>query len=274
MRLTFLFICAFVRVGKELYLGDGRVNSHLPMSDEKGFLTTADREFLRGEREYTGENAKQMRYQRRESIRERTRGAFRDFSLLYDTLDEKERNKIFDVGEDRRDVYAVSDFQQSLFDTVAFLYISLEGEIGSNAISRRSFRTPFRTILEMGVSKAEIERHPQKVLRQMVEVDFSVDVTLPDATNLERAIDKIARLREYELSGAEARALFRAYDPGRGYYEGGLETLSKRIETRREELGIDTDPLTEEEIQRLDEKLSDDVDSPDDEQANDYDRED
>jgi len=61
-----------------------------------GFLTEADREFIRGEREYS---SKHSRYDRRRAIRERTRRAFADMSLLYNLLDEDELAKIFSTDD-------------------------------------------------------------------------------------------------------------------------------------------------------------------------------
>lgn len=71
------------------------------MSKDRGFLTEVDREYLRGEKEYTGDNAKQMRYQRRQSIRERTANAFRDFALLYLDLPAEEHEKVLKTIRER-----------------------------------------------------------------------------------------------------------------------------------------------------------------------------
>lgn len=210
------------------------------MSDEKGFLTDTDREFLRGEKEYSGENAKQMRYQRRRAIRDRTRGAFRDFSLLFETLDEKERNKIFDVGDDVEDLEALNEFRESLASTISFIYLSLEGEAGSDAIWRRSFRTPFEVILNKGVSKAEVERHPHdEMFSFSVTVDFEVNVVKPEINDVESAIDKIARHHEYELSEKELRAI--VHGPSRGLMSGGLHELADRVSKRRKEIEEEED---------------------------------
>jgi hypothetical protein len=59
-------------------------------SEENGFLTDVDKQFLRGEKEY---ESNQGRYDRRRAIAKRTRQAFHDFALLYEVLDEHERDR-------------------------------------------------------------------------------------------------------------------------------------------------------------------------------------
>lgn len=160
------------------------------MADQKGFLTEADREFLRGEREYTGENAKQMRYQRRQSIRERTRGAFRDFALLHDELDKTERNKIFDPpGEE------VSPLLTALQKTIALLYHSLEGDVDDPGVHSRSFSYSFDDILEVGIKNGEAERQPQDPSDVHVEYEpYSLTVRrAPEPADREHVVESLAK---------------------------------------------------------------------------------
>jgi hypothetical protein len=110
------------------------------MTDHKGFLTDTDKEFLRGEKEYTGENANQIRYQRRSAIRERTRAALADFAFLCDELDANEREKIF--IDDWRTSEAL-DFEQELSKAIQFFYIGVGG------------RTGFSRPLKRGVANGE-----------------------------------------------------------------------------------------------------------------------
>lgn len=63
---------------------------------KNAMLTTEDRRWLTGEKEYTGDHAKQQRYQRRRDIRERVRNSVLDFTILFDDLEEQERERIFD----------------------------------------------------------------------------------------------------------------------------------------------------------------------------------
>jgi hypothetical protein len=104
-----------------------------------GFLTSKDKEHLNGDSEY---NSRQGRYQRRRSIRERTRLAFGDFSTLVDTLDTDEREKIFDT--DKRSKERAQQ-EQELADMIQFIYTGLGGQ-------RR-----FSSVLEQGVQNGEYD---------------------------------------------------------------------------------------------------------------------
>lgn len=202
------------------------------MTEHRGFLTDVDKLFLQGGKAY---DSKQQRYDRRRAIRERTREAFKDFSVLYGSLSEEERNKIFDVGESDTDRETLNEFQDGLVDTIAFMYVSLEGESDSDAVHHRTFRVPFDTILQQGVKKGEADRRPGEPFRIMVNVDFDVDVSNMEMLDTERAIDKIARLRSNELTEKEMRSLLHGFDPARGLH-GDWDDLSDRIRERRDEL--------------------------------------
>ncbi len=209
------------------------------MSDERGFLTKTDREFLTGEKEYTGENAKQQRYERREAIAARTRQAFHDFALLYDTLDEHERDRIFDLGVSQEggrvvvDREAVGRFRDSLIGTVAFLYLSLEGSLESEP-SHRSMMANFEQILEAGVQKAEAERRPGDPLSYLIDPEFNVHVSKGGQQLPERAIKKIAEYRGYELSASELQALIASMDPdSTGPHAEGWGKLTELVKQER-----------------------------------------
>ncbi|QLD88285.1 hypothetical protein HWV07_04245 [Natronomonas salina] len=202
------------------------------MTEHRGFLTDVDKLFLQGGKAY---DSKQQRYERRRAIRERTREAFKDFAVLYGSLSEEERNKIFDVGESVTDQEALNEFQDGLVDTIAFMYLSLEGESDSDAIYHRSFRVPFDTILKQGVKKGEADRQPGETLRIRIAVDFDVDVSNMEMIDAERAIDKIARLRDNELTEKEMQSLLHGFDPARGIH-GDWDDLSDRIRERRDEI--------------------------------------
>ena len=214
------------------------------MSDrENGFLTDRDKAFLRsnanGDDYYTGENAKNQRYETREVIAERARQAFHDFALLYDTLDQHERDRIFDVADDVTDHDAVNDFHSALVDTVAFLYLSLEGEAGTDTVlhRERSFQVPFDAILTQGVKRGEISRYEKERLNNMVNVEFGVDVTEgTDYLRTQRAVDKIARSRFSELTEEEMYSLLFLYDLD--VMNGGYARLEEQVAEKREELGI------------------------------------
>lgn len=117
------------------------------MGDNKGFLTPADREFLRGEKDFTGKNAKQMRYQRRSSIRERTRDAFHDFSLLFKKLDESEREKVAEQVElrgEKRVMGGPRPPSVAVTDAIAFFYFLHEGQKQFEMSLHRALRDALR----------------------------------------------------------------------------------------------------------------------------------
>jgi len=181
------------------------------MPDEKGFLTETDKEFLRGEREYSGENSKQMRYQRRRAVRERTREALRDFGLLNRTLDETERDKIFAAEPRSREL---KDLQGDVREVIQFLYTGLGGEAG--------FRQPLQT----GVANGEVmlgntdnflERAPRFEVNTVAQQDRG---------------ELIAAVEREEWSRLDAPGLFTfvelAVDAGAIDFDGIRDKLEER----------------------------------------------
>ena len=129
------------------------------MTGNNGFLTQTDKDFLKADGEYyTGEHAKQSRYQRREAIAERAREAFRDFAFLFETLDEAERNRVFDP--EFEDVPRLGD---DVRDTLAFLYWATEAEPGLSG-PERSFTLTFDMLFEPAIRRAEQRRHDDTVM--------------------------------------------------------------------------------------------------------------
>ena len=170
------------------------------MADQPGFLTATDRAFLRGEVEY---DSKQGRYERRRSIRDRTRGAFRDFTRLYTELDETERETIFEPiadgvyhpdavpnrdAEPPEEYQAAREFREGLFSTFAFIYLGLR----PTAIS-------FTNLVEAAVFQTERDH-----------LDYLVDVslTIEEQTSkhaIENAIAKLEAGAVADLTYTEAR---------------------------------------------------------------------
>lgn len=244
------------------------------MSDEKGFLTETDRAFLTGEKEYTGDNAKQLRYQRRQAIAERARQAFHDFSLLFDVLDEHERDRIFDVPAERHE-----EFHDALVDTFAFLYLTLETdvELKDSQYPDRTMRAPFETLLEEGISRAEAEHRHGGGFLWTVHVDF--DVTVQRGFNdlaEDRAIEKIAKRDYSELTKEEMHYLLLKYggaarEFGRISALQGVDApdsyaeLDERIAEVRDEIGVPERALTDEEIESIEDDMTEVFDGPVDE---------
>lgn len=219
------------------------------MSDEKGFLTEVDREFLTGEKEYTGKNSKQLRYQRREAIADRTRQAFHDFALLFDVLDQHERDRIFDVTPIDQGDDEYNEFRDALASTIAFLYYSLEGDLERDSPKntddrlKRLTRPGFGSVLEEGLKRGETARQPRDMSTQRIGVKYDgVEVhELGNAANLERGLRKIADSRRHELTEEEMSSIIANYEPG-GVADimtdkpKGFARLDERIQELRDDL--------------------------------------
>lgn len=92
-------------------------------SRKNAMLTTEDRRWLTGEKTYEGEHAKQQRYQRRRDIRERVYNALLDFTILFEHLDDAEREKLFGQVAADGTQWTVDDraLEEGVCDTLAFL---------------------------------------------------------------------------------------------------------------------------------------------------------
>jgi len=205
----------------------GLVEISSTMSEENGFLTDTDRKFLMGEKEYSGDNAKHLRYQRRRAIAERARQALHDFGFLFDMLNEHERNRIFDPPEEDE-----SDLYQALYRTISFLYYSLEGNKGAKPafMRNRSLNSTFKQILEPGVQFGEQARYPDDVT-VIVDVTFDVDST-PVAHETVAWDPLIEKLAERDLNEIDPRNLRLAMSQATNPTDR-LRELADLIEERR-----------------------------------------
>ena len=208
---------------------------------EDGFLTDTDKEFLkmqsRGEQKY---DSNQARYDRRRAIRERTRAALRDFTILYETLDEEKRKKIFGISDDPLDVEGgiSTETRGGITDALAFLYLSLEGEVGESASRRTQPGVPsFKGVLEKAVSKAERDRHPDEDVPGPY-ISTELEVKVISDIDVSAAAEKLARGDVWSLSEAELRAL--AQTAVANVDDFALEPL---IEEKRKEMGMDPEEI-------------------------------
>lgn len=135
---------------------DGRRNA---------MLTTEDRRWLTGEKRYEGKHAKQQRYQRRRDIRDRVRTSIRDFSILFEHLEEDEWRRIFERTDD--------ELEGSIRDGLAFLLysagITRPGEraraegLLTDAITRSGARDGL-LVEDVDLSMSIREQHPSTLL--------------------------------------------------------------------------------------------------------------
>jgi len=152
----------------------------------RGILTTSDREFLLGRKtDYTEHSKKQ----KRNRIRRRIRNAILDFTILFEYLDDRDRETVFDPEDDERDSYT-----QGIIDMLGFLHLGTMG-----------YYTPFKHMLAEGVNKAE-QRLAGSDYR-MVTVYFNVD---PIGTiDVDEVMDKLEEERFEEITDEELRAFVR-----------------------------------------------------------------
>lgn len=164
------------------------------MSGRKGFLTDVDKEFLRGEKEYTGENANQMRYQRRRAIREATRAAIADLAFLYEHLDDHELEKIVKPEDPDDDI----ELYHELRETLGFLYKLTKATPPWGAIH-------FDQILEQAVSTAERDMD-----NRFVDVRIYMNERPPEVMG-RNAAEKIREERYDDMTVAEMRHFLENY---------------------------------------------------------------
>ncbi|ADD07319.1 uncharacterized protein Nmag_3778 (plasmid) [Natrialba magadii ATCC 43099] len=152
----------------------------------RGILTPSDRDFLLGRKtDYTDHSKKQ----KRNRIRRRVRNAILDFSILFEYMEERDRETVFDPDNEDRDAYT-----QGITDMLAFLHLGTMG-----------YHTPFKDMLSEGVGKAE-QRLAGSNYR-MVNVEFNVDPV--GQIDVDEVIEKLDNEEFAELTDEELRAFVR-----------------------------------------------------------------
>ena len=152
----------------------------------RGILTPSDRDFLLGRKtDYTDHSKKQ----KRNRIRRRVRNAILDFSILFEYMEERDRETVFDPDDEDRDAYT-----QGITDMLAFLHLGTMG-----------YHTPFKDMLSEGVGKAE-QRLAGSNYR-MVNVEFNVDPV--GQIDVDDVVDKLEHEEFAQLTDEELRAFVR-----------------------------------------------------------------
>ncbi|RBI59058.1 hypothetical protein DMJ13_24950 [halophilic archaeon] len=153
---------------------------------DRGILTPSDREFLIGRKsDYTEHSRKQ----KRNRIRRRIRNAILDFTIIFEHLEDRDRETVFNPDDDARDAYT-----QGITDLLAFLHLGTMG-----------YYTPFKDMLGQGVNKAEQELAGSDY--RMVTVDFNVDPV--GQIDVDEVIDKLEFGDFDEITDEELRAFVR-----------------------------------------------------------------
>jgi hypothetical protein len=153
---------------------------------DRGVLTQSDREFLLGRKsDYT----EQSRRQKRSRIRSRVRNAVLDFSILFEHLDERDREMVFDPDDQHREAYT-----RGITDILAFLHLGTMG-----------YYTPFKHMLSEGVNRAEQALAGSDY--RLVNVEFNVDPV--GRIDVDDVVDKLEDDRFAELTDEELQAFVR-----------------------------------------------------------------
>lgn len=133
------------------------IDSDHPVYERPGFLTTKDRDFLEGPPEDINDHA-----QKRRRIRQRTRSAFRDFSLVFENLPDKDRELIFEeladpegldhmVREESQDGGLTSD----LSNLIAFICMGISDHTPARLVPNKGHRFDwFEGVVREGFEKA------------------------------------------------------------------------------------------------------------------------
>ncbi len=152
----------------------------------RGILTPSDREFLLGRKtDYTEHSKKQ----KRNRIRRRLRNALLDFTILFEALEDRDRETVFNPDAEDREAYT-----RGITDLLAFLHLGTMG-----------YHTPFKDMLAEGVNKAEQELAGSDY--RMVTVDFNVEPV--GRIDVDAVIDKLEFEHFEQLSDEELQAFVR-----------------------------------------------------------------
>jgi hypothetical protein len=160
-------------------------------------LTSTQRDFLRDQGDYySGDNAKQQRYERRQQIVKRVSHSILDFQLLLEHLQKTERDKIF---HDRSGgaPYAFG----AVPDAIAFMFMG----VTSTSLMPRDgghHSREFEDLLERGLERAYLEAD---LLLNSVELRVDSE-KVPGL----QAVKERARDPESRVSWPEMRLLIRS----------------------------------------------------------------
>ncbi|WP_129113468.1 hypothetical protein [Halegenticoccus tardaugens] len=166
--------------------GDGSEPLAFSAERDRGILTPSDREFLLGRKtDYTEHSKKQ----KRNRIRRRLRNAILDFTILFEHLEGRDRETVFNPEDEARDAYT-----RGIVDMLGFLHLGTMG-----------YYVPFKDMLAQGVNRAEQELAGSDY--RMVTVDFNVDPV--GQIDVDEVIDNLEFGNFDEITDEELRAFVR-----------------------------------------------------------------
>jgi hypothetical protein len=171
---------------------------------DRGILTPSDREFLLGRKtDYTEHSKKQ----KRNRIRRRLRNAILDFTILFDHLEDRDRETVFNPEDEAREAYT-----RGIVDMLGFLHLGTMG-----------YYVPFKDMLGQGVNRAE-----QKLAGsdyRMVTVDFNVDPV--GQIDVDDVVDRLESERFDEVTDEELRAFVRLMTESEAFSPGEMRSGMK-----------------------------------------------
>jgi len=112
---------------------------------DDGFLTDADRAYLRGETDPDKDESRDVRYR----IRERLKGALRDLGLVENSLPDEDRARVFN------DLY--QEKSGAAIAALSLLYLSAGDRFGAPGEAPNALET-FERVVEAGIQLAERKR--------------------------------------------------------------------------------------------------------------------
>jgi len=194
----------------------------------RGILTPSDRDFLIGRKtDYTEHSKKQ----KRNRIRRRVRNAVLDFSILFEYMEDRDRETVFDPDAEDRDAYT-----QGITDVLAFLHLGTMG-----------YHTPFKDMLSEGVGKAE-QRLAGSNYR-MVDVEFNVEPV--GQIDVDDVVEKLENEEFAQLTDEELRAFVRLLTMSDGFSpEDTREEIKDHVEEFAE-LVSESDEAREQKLEEL-----------------------
>ncbi|ESS03465.1 MAG: hypothetical protein A07HR67_01863 [uncultured archaeon A07HR67] len=194
----------------------------------RGILTPSDRDFLLGRKtDYT----KHSRKQKRNRIRRRVRNAILDFSILYECLEDRDRETVFDPDDEDSDAYT-----RGITDILGFLHLGTMG-----------YHTPFKEMLTEGVAKSE-QRLAGSEYR-MVSVEFNVEPV--GQIDVDEVIAKIEADEFERITDEELRAFVRLLSMSDEFAPTEVrESLNSRVDELAAKMD-DSETDREQTLQRL-----------------------
>ena len=158
-----------------------------PVERPRGILSPTDREYLCGLKDYSHS---QTELNRRQSIRERTIEAIRDFNLLLILLEGTERDKIIEAFE-------AEELNTAFWSMIAFMYIGIDQDVSR-----------MEELLERGIYFGANYKLSGRWSGKANDVSVEIDIEYEP--NLESLYERVEEGEGNQLTPAEIGSLVKA----------------------------------------------------------------